>query len=110
MRHHSTHSEGTNKKPHINEEDEGLRLDQEFIKIMFEVEKRFNYFGKHERIRIDQWSKKLCQITSNPVWKLNRNQHARCLFDMIMRGTLELPFSKIPPEGPLPKLNKFEMV
>ena len=43
MRHHSTHSEGTGKKQNHNEDEEGLRYDQEFIKIMFEIEKRFNY-------------------------------------------------------------------
>ncbi|CAG9317702.1 KIAA1107_1 [Blepharisma stoltei] len=78
-------------------------LDQIFIDMMLEVEQNYEPLSKHEKVRIEQWSKKLCQVTSNSIWKKNRNKYAKCLLDMVKLGNLQEPFSKIPPEGPLPQ-------
>ena len=60
---------------------------------------------KHAKIRIRAWCKKLCQITTNIIWKKNRNLHALCLLDMILNGRFEEPYNKFPPDGPLPFLS-----
>ena len=57
---------------------------------------------KHAKIRIRAWCKKLCQITTNIIWKKNRNLHALSLLDMILNGRFEEPYNKFPPDGPLP--------
>ena len=56
---------------------------------------------KHAKIRIRAWCKKLCQITTNVIWKKNRNLHALSLLDMILNGRFEEPYNKFPPDGPL---------
>ena len=56
---------------------------------------------KHAKIRIRAWCKKLCQITTNIIWKKNRNLHALSLLDMILNGQFEEPYNKFPPDGPL---------
>lgn len=86
------------------------RLDEEFIKTMLEIEKHYALFNKHDKIRIEQWSKKLCQVTSNPTWKQNRNNYALLLQNSVINGMLNEPFNKIPPEGSLPALNKHVVV
>lgn len=86
------------------------KLDEQFIKIMLEIEKHYVTYNKHEKIRIEQWSKKLCQVTINNLWKQNRNLYALLLLDAIMKGNLQEPFNKIPPEGSLPTLNKHIVV
>lgn len=86
------------------------RLDEEFVKIMTEIEKRYSNFSKHERIRIEQWSKKLCQVSVNTIWKQNRNLYAYLLLDCILNKSLKEPFNKIPPEDYLPSLNKHIIV
>ena len=60
---------------------------------------------KHAKIRIRAWCKKLCQITTNIIWKKNRNLHALSLLDMILNGRFEEPYNKFPPDGPLPFLS-----
>ncbi|OMJ70789.1 hypothetical protein SteCoe_31160 [Stentor coeruleus] len=79
------------------------KVDEEFIEIMLEVEKFYDFMSKHEKVRIEQWSKKLCQVTANPVWKKNRNKYAKTLLHLVKLGKLQEPFTKIPPEGPLPQ-------
>jgi len=71
-------------------------LDEKFMVMMLEVEERYNYMTKHEKIRIEQWSKLLCQPTSNTVWKKNRNLYALMLLDQVLHKKLDLPFSLIP--------------
>jgi len=73
---------------------------------MIEVEQLYEKFPKLEKIRIQQWSKKLCQVTTNPAWKRNRNTYAEILLEMVYNNNLEEPFNKIPPEGPLPIINR----
>ena len=58
--------------------------------------------NKHDKIRVESWCKKFCQITNNTEWKKNRNLHAICLLDMILNGHYEEPYDKFAPEGPLP--------
>jgi len=82
------------------------RLDDEFVKLMTDIEKRYATFNKHERIRIEQWCKKLCQVSVNDIWKQNRNLYALLLLNSITEGALQEPFNKMPPEDYLPSLNK----
>eukprot|EP01017_Pseudomicrothorax_dubius_P022912 TRINITY_DN2467_c0_g10_i1.p1 TRINITY_DN2467_c0_g10~~TRINITY_DN2467_c0_g10_i1.p1 ORF type:complete len:501 (-),score=103.81 TRINITY_DN2467_c0_g10_i1:114-1616(-) len=82
------------------------KADEEFIRVMYEIERSYSDLSKHEKIRVEQWTKKLCQITTNMTWKLNRNLYARLLLDFVLKKRLEEPFSKMPPDGPLPTLNK----
>lgn len=82
------------------------RLDDEFVKLMTDIEKRYATFNKHERIRIEQWCKKLCQVSVNEIWKQNRNLYALLLLNSISEGVLQEPFNKMPPEDYLPSLNK----
>ena len=62
---------------------------------------------KHSKIRVESWCKKFCQITNNVEWKKNRNLHTISLLDMILNEHYEEPYTKFPPEGPLPILPKF---
>ena len=57
------------------------------------------HFSKHDKIRIEQWTRKLCQVTNNREWKRNRNLYATWLLDMVLNKHLEKPFTKVPPEG-----------
>ena len=61
---------------------------------------------KYEKIRIDSWIKKISVVTNNQEWKKNRNMHAICLLDMLINNRVEEPYSRFPPEGHLPILNK----
>lgn len=90
--------------------DQGSKLDEEFVKIMLDIEKHYSLFSKHDKIRIEQWSKKLCQITQNPAWQQNRNNYALLLLNCVSSGTLKEPFNKVPPENSLPALNKHIVV
>lgn len=96
------------EKSSISEEDKVL--DQEFIDSMLEIEKKYINFKKHDKIRIEQWTKKLCQVTTNIIWKKNRNLYAKLLLSNVLNRTLQEPFTRGPPEGALPKLNKAEIV
>ena len=83
-------------------------LDEEFIQLMLEVENGYSELSKHEKVRIEQWvtpmqSKKLCQVTTNALWKKNRNKYASQLLGQVKEGKLLDPFVKVPPEGPIPQ-------
>ncbi|CAD8202853.1 unnamed protein product [Paramecium octaurelia] len=82
-------------------------MDEEFIKVMLSIEEAYQNLNKHQKIRVEAWTKKLCQVTTNEVWKKNRNLYARILLNQVSKGTLSEPFDKRPPEGPLPKLNRY---
>ena len=88
-------------------------LDSKFFKIILEVEKRYSGTGtqlKHEKIRIEQWTRKLCAVTTNKEWKRNRNLYALWLLDQVINKRIERPFTKVPPDGPqLDTLNPAEM-
>ena len=61
---------------------------------------------KYSKLRIDSWCRKISQVTNNHEWKKNRNLHAICLLDMLINKRVEEPYSRLPPEGPLPILSK----
>lgn len=61
---------------------------------------------KYNRLRIESWCKKFCQVSNNQEWKKNRNLHAISLLDMIINQRIEEPYKKFPPSGPLPQLSK----
>ena len=77
---------------------------------MSEIEKRYKVFGKHERIRIEQWSNKLCQITVNNEFKKNRNLYCMLLLDWVLNGKLIKPFIQVPTESYPPILSKAEVL
>jgi len=80
--------------------------DREFISLMLTIEKRSEVLNKHDKLRIKNWCKKLCQVTNNIEWKKNRNLHAICILDSILNEHFEEPYNKFPPEGSVPILNK----
>jgi len=80
--------------------------DREFISLMITIEKRSEVLNKHDKLRIKNWCKKLCQVTNNVEWKKNRNLHAICILDSILNEHFEEPYNKFPPEGSVPILNK----
>lgn len=49
-------------------------------------------------------------MTTNKVWKKNRNLYAKELLNMVNVSKLREPFTKMPPDGPLPKFNKYDIV
>jgi hypothetical protein len=61
---------------------------------------------KYTKLRIDSWCRKISQVINNHEWKKNRNLHAICLLDMLINKRIEEPYSRLPPEGPLPILSK----
>lgn len=85
--------------------EQQAKLDEEFIKMMLDVETHYVNFSKHDKIKIEQWTKALCQVTTNLVWKQNRNLYAKLLLHAILREELFEPFNKMPPED-LPTLNR----
>ena len=80
--------------------------DREFISLMITIEKKSEKLKKHDKLRIKNWCKKLCQVTNNVEWKKNRNLHAICILDSILNEHFEEPYNKFPPEGSVPILNK----
>ena len=90
------------------EELEGItdEYDREFISLMITIEKKSENLNKHDKLRMKNWCKKLCQVTNNIEWKKNRNLHAICILDSILNEHFEEPYNKFPPEGSIPILNK----
>ena len=76
--------------------------DREFISLMITIEKRSEVLNKHDKLRIKNWCKKLCQVTNNIEWKKNRNLHAISLLAMLINQRLEEPYNKLPKDGELP--------
>ena len=77
------------------------REDRDFVAYMIEIDNRYEVFKKPQRIRIEQWSKKLCQTAPNVTWKRNRNRYAMLLLDQILNNELKPPFNSIPPQNEL---------
>jgi len=70
-----------------------------------EIEKRYTkVFSRQNCIRIEQWSKKLCQAINNQVFKKIRNNYALILLEQTLRKKLEKPFCNLPSEDNLPPL------
>jgi len=86
------------------------KIDREFVIYMLEIENRYSALRKQERIRVEQWSRKLCQATTNMIWKKNRNRYAILLLDQVLNGKLEQPFTSIPPEAGLVVLQQHDVV
>ena len=80
--------------------------DREFIALITDIEQRCRKLDKHDKLRIESWCKKLCQVTNNIEWKKNRNLHAISLLDMILNNRFEEPYNKFASEGPIPVLSK----
>ncbi|CAD8115431.1 unnamed protein product [Paramecium primaurelia] len=64
---------------------------------------------KHLKIRILQWLDKVRTPTHNFIWKQNSLFYARVLLEMTINQQLDKPFRGIPPDGPLPRLDKFNI-
>ena len=86
------------------------KIDQEFVLYMLEIENRYTTLKKQERIRVEQWSRKLCQATTNVVWKKNRNRYAILLLDQVLNNRLEPPFTSLPPESGLVVMQLHDVV
>ena len=83
-------------------------FDLEFSLLIREIENFIfsNIFDKQTRIRINNWLKKISQISNNLEWKKNRNLHAINLLNMLINGRLEEPYDKNPDDKPLQILSK----
>lgn len=80
--------------------------DQEYVMILSEIDTRLNTLRKHDRVRIVAWIKKLNMITTNKMWKKNRNLYSFLILDMILKNEFEEPINKFPPEGHLSVLSQ----
>ncbi len=49
-------------------------------------------------------------MTTNVVWKKNRNLYAMLLLDQVINKRIENPFNLMPPDGHLSVLNKYDVV
>ena len=74
--------------------------------MFIEIEKYSKLLDKYSKIRISSWCRKISLNTNNQEWKKNRNLHAICLLDMLINNRIEEPYSRLPPDGPLPILSK----
>eukprot|EP00002_Diphylleia_rotans_P003854 TRINITY_DN12737_c0_g1_i2.p1 TRINITY_DN12737_c0_g1~~TRINITY_DN12737_c0_g1_i2.p1 ORF type:complete len:677 (+),score=146.33 TRINITY_DN12737_c0_g1_i2:45-2075(+) len=79
-------------------------LDQTFYEHLYQVEQLYNSFSKQERIRIESWVSKLCELCPLPSWKRNRNRYSRLLLHMVRSQRLDSPFDKRPPSSELKTL------
>ena len=57
-------------------------------------------------IRIRKWLNKLCddRFVNNIEWKRNRNKFAKLMYFMIDENDIQQTFSRMPKDGPLPKI------
>ena len=83
-------------------------FDLEFSLLIKEIENYvFAYaYDKSVRIRINNWVKKISQVSNNLEWKKNRNLHAINLLNMLINRRIEEPYNKNPNDGPLQILSK----
>ncbi|KRX08982.1 hypothetical protein PPERSA_08185 [Pseudocohnilembus persalinus] len=107
-------SNQTNQKSsHFDQQklqEESKKLDDEFVNYLHQAQKNLNEFSKHEKIRIELWLKKLCEVTTNPIWKQNRNLYITILLEMLQNGIVWEPFTHVPPDGPLQRLSKYDLI
>ena len=73
------------------------KLDEQFIVYMLEIDNRYKSMTKQDKVRVEQWSKVLCQANTSSVWKRNRNLYAMQLLDYVLNNALQKPFSLPPP-------------
>lgn len=85
------------------------RLDEESRQLMAAVERGLEGVGRHDRVKVQAWLRKLDMKIDNPVWKSNRNFYLRVLAEMAATRTVLEPFNKSPPEGPLPRLTPYDV-
>jgi len=98
------------------------------LQVVLEIEQHLQLLKRQSRVRVEQWLRKLAEEvrlrarsrcvqcgpraraptepclhgqTANPVWKRNRNLHARLLLEQLRAGRLAEPFLRAPPDGPL---------
>ena len=86
------------------------KLDEDFVLLLAQVTSSSAKFTKHLNIRIEQWVQKLQQSVANPIWKKHRNEYALVFADMVRNSALKEPFIRMPPEGPLPKLARADVL
>lgn len=49
------------------------------------------------------------QLTTNLVWKQNRNLYSKVLLEMVKSKSITEPFIKVPPDGSLPRLTIYDI-
>jgi len=86
------------------------RLDEEFKRIIKEIARRTHRFSPHDKVRVEQWCRKLCQGSMNNIWKQNRNIYALMLFDCVLQNNLREPFTNMPADNYLASTNNYSMV
>ena len=65
---------------------------------------------RHMRYRLEEWCKKLCQTTSNRLWKSSRNLYAILLVDQLLQKKIQSPFAHLPPDDEIPFLKGSDVV
>jgi len=60
---------------------------------LLEIEGRKECLNQYEKSRIEQWCKKLNQLSNTTEAKENRNFHAVLLLDQVLNGKLDEPFN-----------------
>jgi len=78
-----------------------IDYDEIFKEHLFDIERSYVVLPKPERIRVEQWVKKLSEPMPNKEWQKNRNMYAELLLHMVRTKRLEEPFNKLPYGGPL---------
>ena len=83
---------------------------------MLEIDQRYQdpetNLSKHSRMKVEHWSKVLCQVNQSLVWKRNRNLYTMLLLNQIVTfGKLDKPFIGKPPDNgsQLQNLSKTEV-
>ena len=77
------------------------KLDEMFVLYMLEIDKRYQQenMSKHYSLRVEQWSKVLCEVNPSLVWKRNRNLYTMMLLNQIVTyGRLNGVLNLVPPE------------
>lgn len=85
--------------------------DDEFNSIYEEIvnHQYFSKISKHEKIRINKWLTKLSNISTNDLWKKNRNNYIKLIRLMFDCELIIAPFLMMPPERDLHKLTPHEI-
>eukprot|EP00026_Physarum_polycephalum_P004305 Phypoly_transcript_04323.p1 GENE.Phypoly_transcript_04323~~Phypoly_transcript_04323.p1 ORF type:complete len:720 (+),score=131.29 Phypoly_transcript_04323:14-2173(+) len=82
--------------------------DAVFYQNLYEIEKGMHHLvHKLERIRVEQWVRKLLEPCTVLAWKKSRNRYSELLLYMVRNKSFKPPFDVRPPNGELPTLPSY---
>jgi len=86
-------------------------LDDEFIRLMRQIESFIGGLSKHVKIRVESWARRLCEVYANETFQRNRNAYAYLLLQCVKADRWYPPLHKYPPSsGPLPLLPVSDLI